>query len=144
MIVRVLLRDAFRDRIVREARDAVPRECCGLLEGVVDEETALITAVHPTRNLAEEPDRFEIDPAEQIRLLRQLRGTGREIIGCYHSHPNGRAEPSPRDREGAFGEGFLWLIAALPPGKRDGPITVGAFAFVSGSFRAVAPAPVPA
>ena len=46
------------------------------------------------RNLADTPDRFEIDPAEQIKLMRALRGAGREIIGCYHSHPNGSAEPS--------------------------------------------------
>lgn len=100
----MILAPALRERILAEARAAFPRECCGLLEG----DGARIAAIHPTRNLATEPDRFEIDPAEQFRLLR----AGRRIVGCYHSHPGGLAEPSPRDAERASEAGFLWLIAA--------------------------------
>jgi proteasome lid subunit RPN8/RPN11 len=95
----------------REARAAFPSECCGLIEGTRDGEVFNVLALHPTRNLAEEKDRFEIDPAEQFKLMRSLRGTDREIVGCYHSHPNGKAEPSARDGESE--DGFLWLIAAL-------------------------------
>ena len=100
----VVLSPALCSQIFAEARAAHPRECCGLLEG----DGARVTALHPTRNLAEQPDRFEIDPAEQFRLMRE----GRNIVGCYHSHPNGRAEPSPRDAGHASEAGFLWLICA--------------------------------
>jgi proteasome lid subunit RPN8/RPN11 len=72
-----------------------------------------IAALHPMPNIAHKSDRFEIDPSAHIALLRGLRETGRDIIGCYHSHPNGRPEPSPRDIEGAGETDFLWLIAAL-------------------------------
>ena len=41
---------------------------------------------------------------------------GHEIVGCYHSHPNGRPEPSKRDLEYATEDGFIWLIAALDAG----------------------------
>jgi proteasome lid subunit RPN8/RPN11 len=41
-----------------------------------------------------------------------LRGTGRDVVGCYHSHPNGRAEPSPRDRARIYPAGFVWVIIA--------------------------------
>ena len=68
-----------------------PRECCGLIEGERHGDTAVAVALHATRNLAEASDRFAIDPAAQFALLRALRGTGRDIIGCYHSHPNGHA-----------------------------------------------------
>lgn len=99
-----VLPKSLHEQILREARAAYPRECCGLIEGRGSE----ITALHPARNLAAEPGRFEIDPAEQFRLMRE----GRNIAGCYHSHPDGRAEPSARDAAGAGEIGFLWLIAA--------------------------------
>jgi desampylase len=95
------------------AREAFPRECCGLLEGTRDDTTVCVVTVHPMRNIAPEPDRFDIDPAAHVALLRATRGRGNEIVGCYHSHPNGGAEPSERDANGAGETGFIWLIAAI-------------------------------
>ena len=118
MMGRVDLPAALAAAIRAQAGDAHPRECCGLLEG----SATRITALHPTRNLAEEPDRFEVDPAEQFRLMRE----GRRIAGCYHSHPGGRAEPSPRDAEFASEAGFLWLVCAD---------TLGAFVWDGAGFR---------
>jgi proteasome lid subunit RPN8/RPN11 len=95
---------ALRSQIFAEARAAYPHECCGLLEG----DAVRITALHPARNLARAPGRFEIDPALQFRLLRE----GRPIVGCYHSHPDGSPVPSARDIAGAGESGFVWIIAA--------------------------------
>lgn len=112
MIASLILPQNLRDQIVREALAAHPSECCGLIEGTYIKEEARALACHPTSNLSPDSDSFEIDPARHIELLRSLRGRGREILGCYHSHPNGRAEPSPRDLAQAADENFLWLIAA--------------------------------
>ena len=95
----------------------MPRECCGLLVGTGQSETLRVLYLRPTRNVAEEPDRFEVDPAAQIALMRALRGTGRRVIGCYHSHPNGTAEPSAHDLASSFEEGFVWLIVAVTGSK---------------------------
>ena len=92
-------------------------------------------ALHPSINQAAEPDRFAIDPRLQFSLLRGLRGSGRSVIGCYHSHPNGRAEPSPRDAENAFETDFLWLILALD--DRDGEAELAAFTRVERDFATV-------
>jgi proteasome lid subunit RPN8/RPN11 len=78
-----------------------------------DGQAIRVHALHATDNIATATDRFEIDPREQFRLAHELRGTGHEIVGCYHSHPNGRAEPSRHDLECAVEDGFVWLIAAL-------------------------------
>jgi proteasome lid subunit RPN8/RPN11 len=109
----LLLPQSLQDAIAAEACAAFPRECCGLIEGRRAGDTAEALAIHSVRNLAREPDRFELDPAEHFRLMRSLRGTDREIVGCYHSHPNGRAELSPHDRAGAGEDDFLWLIAGI-------------------------------
>ncbi|HEV2561287.1 MAG TPA: M67 family metallopeptidase [Rhizomicrobium sp.] len=134
MIATLHLAKELRDRIAAEARAAFPKECCGLIEGTRKGQSAHATAIHPTSNLADAPDRFAIDPAEQIRVMRAAREAGRAIIGCYHSHPNGRAEPSAIDLENAFEEDFLWLIAAIEPGAEA---RLSAHIFRSGAFAPV-------
>jgi proteasome lid subunit RPN8/RPN11 len=102
------------DTVREAARRAWPGECCGLIEGSATEGGWRASAIHETRNIAPEPARhFLVDVEAQLQLARSLRGTGRDVIGCYHSHPNGRAEPSERDRDGAVDDGFVWLIAGL-------------------------------
>jgi proteasome lid subunit RPN8/RPN11 len=44
-----------------------------------------------------------------------LRGKDTRIIGCFHSHPDGVAEPSATDRADAYEADFLYLIAAGAP-----------------------------
>jgi desampylase len=123
---RLILPLPLRRQIEAEARAAFPRECCGLIEGVRRSDGLRAVKLHPARNLAGEADRFEVDPEAQFAALRTARESGRDVIGCYHSHPNGVAEPSPRDREGAGEDGFVWLIAALA--GKDGAVSFAAFA----------------
>jgi proteasome lid subunit RPN8/RPN11 len=113
---RLLLPEALRAQILEAAKRAHPSECCGLIEGVADENGWSALALHETNNLAGDPSRrFLIDPELQFRLLRRLRGSGRSVIGCFHSHPGGTASPSEQDREEAGEDGFLWLVAAGTP-----------------------------
>lgn len=90
-----------------EAASATPhREICGLLFGSFDR----ITRAQPADNVAERPgDTFEIDPRALFAALRAERAGDERLIGHYHSHPNGLAEPSPRDLAAAE-PGKLWLI----------------------------------
>lgn len=65
------------------------------------------------RNVAEDPERrFEIDPAALFAAIRGERAGGPMLVGYYHSHPTGHAEPSETDRAMAAGDGKLWLIVA--------------------------------
>jgi proteasome lid subunit RPN8/RPN11 len=125
----------LRSQLEREARAAFPRECCGLLEGVCDADSLRVIALRQTRNVAVAPDQFEIDPAEHFRVLRAARANEVKIVGCYHSHPNGDANPSARDRAGASEEGFVWLIASLTVA---GPAKLSAFVWRSNAFEPVA------
>lgn len=115
-MMRVVLPEVLRLRILEEARAAFPRECCGLVEGLrvagVDSDEFHVAALHAARNWAPEADRFEVAPEDHFQALKAARANGRSLIGCYHSHPNGRLEPSAADRKGAGEDNFLWLIAA--------------------------------
>ena len=110
--MKLVLPARLQERITREALAAFPRECCGLIEGINENGTLHALALHPGRNLASSADRFELDPADHIAATKSARANGHVLIGCYHSHPGGKAEPSPRDLGGAAEADFLWLIAA--------------------------------
>ena len=133
MTATLLLPESLRAQIQSEARAAFPRECCGLIEGWRDADTIHAEALHPATNLSADADRFEIDPADHFKALRTARAKGREIVGCYHSHPNGSSDISARDREGAVDDGFVWLICAIT--RADAHLA--AFIHENGQFRAL-------
>jgi len=112
----------LRQQIQHQARAALPRECCGLIEGGWEGETVSATLLHPTRNTASEADQFEIDPETHFSVLRAARARNTDIVGCYHSHPNGGAMPSARDLANVGEEGFVWLIFDLTQ-RSDGKLS---------------------
>ncbi len=94
-----------------------PDECCGLLIGRFDGSIFTVTRIVDSPNIsATKLTNFEIDPGVRIKLERELRGQDEMIIGHYHSHPNGLAQPSPRDMEAAFEPDLIWLIIAVGAG----------------------------
>jgi proteasome lid subunit RPN8/RPN11 len=131
----LILSSALRTQIEGEAQAAFPRECCGLIEGARAGDAITASALHASVNLSADADRFEIDPAAQFAALRTARGNRLEIVGCYHSHANGVAEPSTRDLAGAGEEGFVWLIAATA--SPDAAVQLAAFVFAGDRFEPV-------
>lgn len=95
-----------------EARRALPDEACGLLLG----RAGRIELIVPARNVHPAPrTHFEIDPQALLDAHRAARAGGCQVLGYYHSHPGGRAEPSATDRAQAAGDGRVWAIV----GERD-------------------------
>ncbi|GEO00808.1 hypothetical protein NSE01_26400 [Novosphingobium sediminis] len=95
--------------ILHAAAKAVPNEACGLLLGTPTH----IVAAQPTANVHPEPARhFEIDPAALIPAHKAARAGGPQLVGYFHSHPNGLARPSATDAAMAAGDGRIWAIAA--------------------------------
>jgi proteasome lid subunit RPN8/RPN11 len=133
--MKLTLPRVLQARIEAEARAAYPAECCGLVEGLADGQMAQALTLHPTRNIAPLRDRFEIHPEDHFAALRTARANGHAIIGCYHSHPDGIAQPSETDRAGGGEENFIWLIAGLA--QVDGPVTLAAFAYSAARFLPV-------
>lgn len=99
------------------ARAAYPDECCGLLIGHQEGDALVIDGIAESVNLSDRPrDSFEIDMRLRLRLQKELRGTGRDIVGHYHSHPDAPAAPSERDRAQAWEPDMIWLIAGVADG----------------------------
>ena len=95
--------------MIAEAARAHPRECCGILLGEGD----TITAIAPAANVHASPEsHFEIDTQALVDAHRNARGGGPQVLGYYHSHPNGLARPSVTDEAMATGQGLIWAIIA--------------------------------
>jgi proteasome lid subunit RPN8/RPN11 len=104
---------AVLEAIQAEAARAGPYECCGLLLGYEADGACRIERALPAVNVAERPERqFEIDPRALIAAHRSAREGGARIVGYYHSHPAGAAEPSATDRALAAHDGKVWAIIA--------------------------------
>ncbi len=117
---RVRLSPAQLQVIERAAEAAYPEEACGLLVGRAGPGGAIqVSAVEASANVAEPPRtrRFEVDPKLRLRLERALRESPDSVMGVYHSHPNGRAEPSETDISMIFEPDMIWLITAVSEGR---------------------------
>ncbi|MFC6590676.1 Mov34/MPN/PAD-1 family protein [Deinococcus lacus] len=85
----------------QHARREAPLECVGVLGGVQGADWEARVYV-PLTNVDPLPSaRYQADPAELLGTLRRWRGQSLELVGIFHSHPRGPAEPSERDRQWA-------------------------------------------
>jgi proteasome lid subunit RPN8/RPN11 len=95
--------------LIEEAAHAAPEECCGLLLG----RDGVVTQARPAANVADDrATRFEIDPMALFAAHKQARSGGPELLGYYHSHPEGHPVPSATDCEHASGDARTWAIVA--------------------------------
>ncbi|PSP72915.1 hypothetical protein BRC86_11175 [Halobacteriales archaeon QS_3_64_16] len=115
--------DAY-ETIVSHAREGNPDEICGVLggermevehtddEGYVEPGRASrVRSVHRAANVARNPRHtYLIDPEEQLAIMEDVEESGAEVLGFYHSHPTGPAQPSGIDERRATWEGYSYVI----------------------------------
>jgi proteasome lid subunit RPN8/RPN11 len=54
-----------------------------------------------------------MDPKEQLKVTKEIRNGGLEMIGIYHSHVASPARPSAHDIEMAFYPEVSYVIVSL-------------------------------
>ena len=62
-------------------------------------------------------NRYNIDPKELVRIQREGRDRGEDIVGFYHSHPDHPAQWSKTDHEEAHWIGCSYVITSVEKGK---------------------------
>ena len=98
--------EAILEQIRTEAGAAWGTEVCGALIGNNGEVRTAVRIV----NHSIDPERGFLIPAEDVlRIERAAETQGQAVLGFYHSHPAGNAEPSSADLENAV-PGYLYLI----------------------------------
>ena len=104
----IVLAPGVLEQLVRHAQSHAPQESCGLIAGRGVGERLI-----PIQNLLESSTAFEMEPAELIRSLRQLRESGEQLLAIYHSHPSGPTYPSAEDVRRAYYPEAANIIVSL-------------------------------
>jgi len=70
-----------------------PEESCGLLAGCDNKVTIEI----PVTNQLHSPIKYFMDPMELFKALEKIETLQLDLLGIFHSHPNGPSKPSETD-----------------------------------------------
>ena len=106
--------------------ETYPHECCGVLLGKsLPGESAGVQAINHVRQIVRAGNtrtdsahnRYNIAPQELVKIQRQARGLGLDIVGFYHSHPDHPAQWSTTDFAEAHWIGCSYVITAVEKGK---------------------------
>jgi proteasome lid subunit RPN8/RPN11 len=97
----LIIKKSDVQRIIGHCRAGLPNESCGMLGG----RNGAVEKVYCMTNAKPGPDYYEMDPEEQFRVMKDIRDSGLELIGLFHSHPHGQAYPSSVDVAQAYWPG---------------------------------------
>ena len=104
----------------QHGEETYPNECCGVLLGQMEDDgTRVVTSAARCGNTRSDSpqNRYHIDPKELVRIQREGRERGEDIIGFYHSHPDHPAQWSPTDLAEAHWFGCSYVITAVAKGR---------------------------
>ncbi len=103
----------------RHGEVAYPEESCGILLGrFLGEDRRAISAIPCVNARRDSPhNRYAIDPKDLIRVHREAREQGVEIVGFYHSHPDHPAQWSSTDLADAHWLGCSYVITRVERGQ---------------------------
>jgi proteasome lid subunit RPN8/RPN11 len=106
--------------------ETYPNECCGVLLGkniaregdsgpAINRVQQIVRAGNTRTDSAH--NRYNIAPQELVKIQRQARGLGLDIVGFYHSHPDHPAQWSKTDFAEAHWLGCSYIITSIEHGK---------------------------
>jgi proteasome lid subunit RPN8/RPN11 len=100
----------------QHGEETYPHECCGVLLGQFqDNGSKTVSSIARCGNTrADSPhNRYHIDPKELVRIQREGRERGEDIVGFYHSHPDHPAQWSVTDLAEAHWFGCSYVITGV-------------------------------
>jgi proteasome lid subunit RPN8/RPN11 len=117
---------AQAEAMLEHARSGYPYEVCGILLGRGPGGDRRVEEIVSVINRETEAPRvrYQIAPEDQIRVQREARERGWEVIGYYHSHPDHPARPSETDRRIAaegLSDGVIYVVVGVEGGEKATP-----------------------
>lgn len=86
-----------------------PEEACGLLAGINNR----VSSVFSVKNVLKSPHHYRMDAQEQLTCFLTIEQYHWDLLGIYHSHPQGPPYPSQTDLAEAYYPDTAYLIWAL-------------------------------
>jgi len=113
-IKKIVITEKYIREIIRLAK-STNIEICGVLLGLIENDTAIVHEVKHAQNVKKSPFKFEIDPLDLYNVIQEAERRHLEIVGIFHSHPSA-PYPSESDLEGMS----LWPVAWIIINSLDG------------------------
>jgi proteasome lid subunit RPN8/RPN11 len=101
---------SVRDAIVAHARRDHPDEACGIVAGPAG--SGRPERVIEMTNAARSMTQYEFEPAEQLRVYREMDDRDEEAVAVYHSHTATEAYPSRTDVRYASQPGAHYVLVS--------------------------------
>ncbi len=114
----IVIRPNVHFLLRHHGEETYPEESCGVLVGRFEGSTRVaVSAVACANARTDSPrNRYAIDPKDLIRIQREAREQGLDIVGFYHSHPDHPAEWSSTDIAEAHWLGCSYVITRVTQG----------------------------
>ncbi len=105
----IYITENLLEQIVEHSKKEFPNEACGILSGSQER----VKKVYQMFNVEKSPQTFFMDAKEQLRVMKEIRNNGEEMLGIYHSHVASEAYPSSHDVELSLYPEASYLIISL-------------------------------
>ncbi len=69
--------------MLKQAEAEAPIEACGILAG----SDSKVEKLYKMTNADKSSDHFMMEPAEQFKVVKDMRSAGLKMLAIYHSHP---------------------------------------------------------
>lgn len=115
------------ERMIEHSKREFPNEACGILSS----SQGRVEKVYEMTNTDKSPQTFFMDAKEQLRVMKEIRKQGQEMIGIYHSHVASEAYPSSHDVELALYPEVSYVIISIKNKKNP---SVRSFKIVEGKI----------
>lgn len=112
---------AVFEAIRRHGEETYPHESCGVLLGKPEAGGWRVERLMRMTNACRDSagNRYEIEAAELVKVIREARAGGVEVAGFYHSHPDQAAEWSATDLREAHWPGLSYVITQVSSGNAE-------------------------
>ena len=134
------IQQSHLDQMSAHGKKGYPYEVCGVLLGPPSG-GRITRVVEMVNRETEQPKiRYQIAPEDLLKLQRESRDLGLEILGYYHTHPDHPPRPSPTDlaravATGGLSDGMFHVVMAVEKGERTSAPCGWIFRFDSESFQ---------
>lgn len=121
------LNNKQKEKLVEHSKREVPNEACGILAG----RNQRVEKVYEMVNTDNSAKTFFMEPKQQLKVMKEIRNSGLEMIGIYHSHLETGAYPSAHDVELAYYPEVSYVIVSIK--DKDNP-DIRSFKIVEGKI----------
>ena len=95
--------------MLKQAEAEAPIEACGILAG----SDSKVEKLYKMTNADKRSDHFLMEPAEQFKVVKDIRSAGLKMLAIYHSHPATPARLSQEDIRLSLTPDVTYVIVSL-------------------------------